>query len=196
MVDRPPIHLPEILHTCQVLPSAHRRYLQHTGATFISTQALPSAHRRYSFLQHTGASFSTQVLPSAHRRFLQHTGASFSTQALPSAHRRYLQHTGATFSTQALQLREHVFWTCTGASVIIRAIQHNLPVSVQLLPRYVWLLEQPCQTVRKEVWYVVCLAAPTAMLRARGLIFSTLARTGVEPSVVETRAVRLSWLAC
>ena len=96
MVDRPPIHLPEILHTCQVLPSAHRRYLQHTGATFISTQALPSAHRRYSFLQHTGASFSTQVLPSAHRRFLQHTGASFSTQALPSAHRRYLQHTGAT----------------------------------------------------------------------------------------------------
>jgi hypothetical protein len=27
----------------------------------------------------------------------------------------------------------------------------------------VWLLEQPCQTVRKEVWYVVCLAALTAM---------------------------------
>jgi len=59
----------------------------------------------------------------------------------------------------ALQLQEHVFWTCTGASAIRRAIQHNLPVSVQLLPRHVWLLEQPCQTVRKEVWYVVCLAA-------------------------------------
>jgi len=50
----------------------------------------------------------------------------------------------------------------------------------------VWLLEQPCQTVRK-----VCLAALTAMLRARGLMFSTLARTGLEPTVVETRAVGL-----
>jgi hypothetical protein len=39
------------------------------------------------------------------------------------------------------------------------------------------------------VWYVVCLAALTAMLRARGLIFSTLVRTSVEPAVVETRAV-------
>jgi len=79
-------------------------------------------------------------------------------------------------AAQALQLREHVFWTCTGASAIRRAIQHSLPVSVQLLPRHVWLLEQPCQTVRKEVWYAVCLAALTAMLRARGLMFSTLAR--------------------
>ena len=78
-----------------------------------------------------------------------------------------------------------------GASAIRRAIQHNLPISVQLLPRHVWLLEQPCQTVRKEVWYVVCLAALTAMLTARGLMFSTLARTGVEPAVVETRAVDL-----
>ena len=66
---------------------------------------------------------------------------------------------------------------------------HNLPVSVQLLPQHVWLLEQPCQIVRKKVWYVVCLAALTAMLRARGLMFSTLARTGLEPAVVETRAV-------
>jgi len=41
------------------------------------------------------------------------------------------------------------------------------------------------------VWYVVCLAALTAMLRARGLMFSTLSRTGVEPAVVETRAVDL-----
>ena len=68
---------------------------------------------------------------------------------------------------------------------------NNLPVSVQLLLQHVWLLEQPCQTVRKEVWYIVCLAALTAMLRARGLMFSTLARTGVEPAVVETRAVDL-----
>jgi len=62
---------------------------------------------------------------------------------------------------------------------------------VQLLPRHVWLLEQPCKSVRKEVWYVVCLAALTAMLRARVLMFSTLARTGKEPAVVETRAVDL-----
>ena len=62
---------------------------------------------------------------------------------------------------------------------------------MQLLLRHVWLLEQPCQTVRKEVWYVVCLAALTAMLRARGLMFSTLARTGVDPAVVETRAIDL-----
>ena len=41
------------------------------------------------------------------------------------------------------------------------------------------------------MWYVVCLAALTAMLRARGLIFSTLVRTSVEPAVVETRAVDL-----
>ena len=45
--------------------------------------------------------------------------------------------------------------------------------------------------MKKEVWYVVCLAALTAMLRARGLMFSTLARTGSEPAVVETRAVDL-----
>jgi len=42
----------------------------------------------------------------------------------------------------------------------------------------VWYVEQPCQTVRKEVWYVVRLNALAAMLRARGLMFSTLARTG------------------
>ena len=62
---------------------------------------------------------------------------------------------------------------------------------MQLLPRHVWLLEQPCKSVRKEVCYVVCLAALTAMLRARVLMFSTLARTGKEPAVVETRAVDL-----
>ena len=62
---------------------------------------------------------------------------------------------------------------------------------MQLLLRHVWLLEQPCQTVRKEVWYVVYLAALTAMLRDRGLVFSTLARTGLEPGVVETKAVYL-----
>ena len=45
--------------------------------------------------------------------------------------------------------------------------------------------------MRKEVWYVVYLAALTAMLRDRGLVFSTLARTGLEPGVVETRAVDL-----
>jgi len=32
------------------------------------------------------------------------------------------------------------------------------------------------------VWYVVCLASLTAMLRARGIMFSTLARTGLEPA--------------
>ena len=41
------------------------------------------------------------------------------------------------------------------------------------------------------MWYVLCLAALTAMLRARGFIFSTLARPGLEPAVVETRAVDL-----
>ena len=43
------------------------------------------------------------------------------------------------------------------------------------------------------MWYVVCLAALTAMyiLRARGMMFSTLARTGLEPAGVETRAVDL-----
>ena len=51
--------------------------------------------------------------------------------------------------------------------------------------------EQPRQTVRKEVWYVVCLAALTVMLGARGMMFSTLARTGLEPAVVETTAVDL-----
>ena len=86
-------------------------------------------------------------------------------------------------AAQALQLWEHVFWTSTGASAIRRAIQHNIPVSVQLVPQRV--LEQPCQTVWKEVWYVVCLAALTAMLRARGMMFSTLARTGLDPAVVE-----------
>jgi hypothetical protein len=45
--------------------------------------------------------------------------------------------------------------------------------------------------ISEEVWYVVCLAALTAMLRARGLMFSMLARTGLEPTVVETRAVDL-----
>jgi hypothetical protein len=41
------------------------------------------------------------------------------------------------------------------------------------------------------MWYVVCLAALTAMLRARGLMLSTPSRTGVEPAVVGTRAVDL-----
>jgi hypothetical protein len=91
---------------------------------------------------------------------------------------------------------------CTGAAAIgarlldlHRSFSHqanhktHLSVSVLLLPQHVWLQEQPCQTVRKEVWYVVCLAALlTAMLRARGLMFSTLARTGLEPAAVETRA--------
>jgi hypothetical protein len=46
--------------------------------------------------------------------------------------------------------------------------------------------------MRKEVWYGVCLAALTAMLiRARGMVFSTLARTGLKPAVVETRAAHL-----
>jgi len=68
------------------------------------------------------------------------------------------QHAAASSrATQALQLREHVFWTCTEASAIRRAIQQP-PSFVQLLPQHVRLLEQPCQTVRKEVWFVVCLA--------------------------------------
>ena len=41
------------------------------------------------------------------------------------------------------------------------------------------------------MWYVVCLAALTAMLRARGVMFSTLTRTGLEPALEETRAVDL-----
>ena len=45
--------------------------------------------------------------------------------------------------------------------------------------------------MRKEVWYVVCLAALTVILRARGMMFSTLARTGLEPAVIEIRAVDL-----
>ena len=102
------------------------------------------------------------------------------------------QHAAASsHAAQALQLREHVFWTYTEASAIRPAIQLNLPVTVQLLPQHVWLLEQPCLTVRKEVWYAVCLAALTAMLGARGLMFSSLARAGLEPAVVETRAVDL-----
>jgi len=56
---------------------------------------------------------------------------------------------------------------------------------VQLLPQRVWLLEQPCQAVRKEVWCAVCLSALIAMLRARGLIFSTPARAGLEPIDLE-----------
>jgi len=101
------------------------------------------------------------------------------------------QHAAASSSdTQALQLREHIFWICTGASAIRRAIQH-LPEGVQLLPQHVWLLEHVCQTLRKEVRYAVCLAALTAMLGARGLMFSSLARAGLEPAVVETRAVDL-----
>jgi len=35
----------------------------------------------------------------------------------------------------------------------------------------------------------VCLAALNAMLRARDMMFSTLARTGLDPAGVETRAV-------
>jgi len=41
------------------------------------------------------------------------------------------------------------------------------------------------------VWHAACLAAMTAMLRARGLMFNTLARTGLEPIEVEARAVDL-----
>jgi hypothetical protein len=37
----------------------------------------------------------------------------------------------------------------------------------------------------------MCLAALTAMLRARGLMSSMLARTGLEPAEVETRAMDL-----
>ena len=45
------------------------------------------------------------------------------------------------------------------------------------------------------MWYVVCLAALTAMFRARGMMFSKIARTGLEPAVVETRAVDLLLVA-
>jgi hypothetical protein len=73
------------------------------------------------------------------------------------------QHAAASSrATQASQLRKHAFWTCTGASAIRQAILHNLPERVQLLLKHVRLLEQPCQTVRKEEWYAVCLAALTA----------------------------------
>ena len=37
----------------------------------------------------------------------------------------------------------------------------------------------------------VCLAALTAMLRARGLMFSMLARASLEPADVETKIVDL-----
>jgi hypothetical protein len=40
----------------------------------------------------------------------------------------------------------------------------------------------------EEAWYSMCLAALTAMLRARGLMFSTLARTGLEPVGLEIEA--------
>jgi hypothetical protein len=43
------------------------------------------------------------------------------------------------------------------------------------------MAEQPCQTVRKEMLYAVCLAALTAMLRSRVLLFSMLVRTGLKP---------------
>ena len=103
-----------------------------------------------------------------------------------------LQHAAVSSrAAQALQQQKHIFWTCTRASAIRWVIQHNLQVSVQLLPQHMWLIERPYQTVRKEMWYVVCLAALTAMLRARGLMLSTPSRTGVEPAVVGTRAVDL-----
>ena len=82
-----------------------------------------------------------------------------------------LQHAAVSSrAAQALQQQKHIFWTCTRASAIRWVIQHNLQVSVQLLPQHMWLIERPYQTVRKEVWYVVCLAALTAMFRARGMM--------------------------
>jgi hypothetical protein len=85
-------------------------------------------------------------------------------------------------ATQALQLRGHVFCTCTGALAIRRAIQYKPPDQCSCCHNmHAWLLEQPCPSVRKEVRYDVCLAALTAMFRSRGLILSTLARSGLEP---------------
>jgi len=54
-----------------------------------------------------------------------------------------------------------------------------------LISRWIFISLCCFSSVRKEVWNVVCQAALTAMLRARGLMFSTLARTGLEPAVVE-----------
>ena len=95
-------------------------------------------------------------------------------------------------ATQALQLRGHVFCTCTGALAIRRAIQYKPPDQCSCCHNmHAWLLEQPCPSVRKEFWYAVCFAALIAMLISRGLMFSTLARSGLKPVAVKARAIDL-----
>ena len=62
--------------------------------------------------------------------------------------------------------RDHVFWFCPPAKAVRTWIAQSLPQGSLLHPRHLWLL-QPPPRVHHGVWWVVALAALTALDRAR-----------------------------
>lgn len=76
----------------------------------------------------------------------------------------------APSSICSFQLREHVLWGCSSAQVVRSIIQFNLPEGVSLLPKHLWLLDPPRDSLSQEVWYVVGLASLGVLLRAKWLL--------------------------
>lgn len=68
--------------------------------------------------------------------------------------------------------RDHVFWHCQPARAVRALLQHNLPAGVQLQARHLWLLERPSEGIHAGVWAVVCMAALTAIARARACMWA------------------------
>lgn len=74
--------------------------------------------------------------------------------------------TGLSNEDAASAQRDHVFWFCTPARAVRAWIAQSLPQGSSLQPRHLWLLQNPPR-VHHGVWWVVALAALTAIDRAR-----------------------------
>lgn len=66
---------------------------------------------------------------------------------------------------------DHVFWHCHPARAVRAWIATNLPQGVLIHPKHLWLLQAPPR-VHHGVWWVVALAALSAIDRARKSMWS------------------------
>lgn len=105
--------------------------------------------------------------------------------------------TGLSNEDAASAQRDHVFWFCTPARAVRAWIAQSLPQGSSLQPRHLWLLQNPPR-VHHGVWWVVALAALTAIDRARKHMCRTGKPNSSRPLLMDSpsshwQKLRASW---
>jgi hypothetical protein len=84
----------------------------------------------------------------------------------------------------ALADRAHLFWECPPALAVRGALQQELArrgCAVVLERRHVWLMQCPDRALHADLWRVACLAAVSAMEKARCYVYTLREKLPADP---------------